>query len=77
MKVKDFIEHVNKYNNYEVLSDSGWECDPTDIEGAYISENKKIIIITQSWEVKYGTNIDKYNRDYETDDFRILYNYYD
>ena len=47
MKVKDFIELVNKYNipvDCDLMSDSGWECDSTDIDGfIYLPKQNKLI----------------------------------
>lgn len=41
---------INKYNipkNVHLLSDSGWECDATEMCGVYYNEKQNVIIFTQ------------------------------
>lgn len=41
---------INKYNipkNVRLMSDSGWECDATDMDGVFYNKDKNIIIFTQ------------------------------
>lgn len=33
--------------NVLLLSDSGWECDPTDMDGVYYDEEENTLIFTQ------------------------------
>lgn len=30
-----------------LMSDSGWECDPTEMDGVYYNEGKNLIVFTQ------------------------------
>ena len=44
----------------ELYSDSGWECDPTFVDGIYYSEEKKAAVFVQDepedWEVWKGND---------------------
>ena len=66
MNVSTFIEYIKEYNEYEILSDSGWECYETDIDAALISHKNKKIILVQS------INYDDINEQYD-DSYEILY----
>lgn len=37
----------------KIQSDSGWECDPTDMDGVYYNEKEGLIIFTQDDSIKY------------------------
>lgn len=44
---------ITKYNiphNVRFMSDSGWECDATDMRGIYYCAEKNIIIFTQGYD---------------------------
>ena len=44
---------ITKYNiphNVRLMSDSGWECDATDMCGVYYCAEKNIIIFTQEYD---------------------------
>ena len=43
-----------------LMSDSGWECDATDMDGVFYSKERNTVFITQgSWsDVAYGYNND-------------------
>jgi hypothetical protein len=50
---------INKYkipHNVRLQSDSGWECNETDMCGIYYNKEKNIIIFTQTF--------DKFEREY-------------
>lgn len=34
-------------------SDSGWECDPTDMDRIYYNRNENLLIFTQEIDTKY------------------------
>lgn len=40
--------------NVRLESDSGWECDPTDMNGVYYNKDTNTIVFTQN--IKYGYN---------------------
>ena len=51
---------INKYNipkNVHLLSDSGWECDETEMCGVYYNKKQNIIIFTQ-----YISEYEKYDK---------------
>lgn len=47
-KLSKIIEVNNIPKNVELLSDSGWECDPTQMDGVYYNARMNRIIFTQS-----------------------------
>lgn len=56
---------INKYNipkNVHLLSDSGWECDATEMCGVYYNEEQNVIIFTQ--EISKYERYDKRNENY-------------
>lgn len=56
---------INKYNipkNVHLLSDSGWECDATEMCGVYYNEEQNVIIFTQ--EISKYERYDKRNKNY-------------
>lgn len=68
MTVKELIKRIKPYKDYIIMSDSGWECFQTDIEGAYINnDNKTIILVQEIYDIdgydmrrareKYGENV--------------------
>ena len=57
MTVKEFIKIISPYQDYKIMSDSGWECDATEIDGAIISHKDKIIVLKQNGvDVYYELN---------------------
>lgn len=66
----DILQKVIKENkiptNVQLVSDSGWECDATEIDGAYYNKAENKIVFTQQpwsgnnyqtspdWERIYG-----------------------
>lgn len=61
-KLKELIEKYNIPSNVKLLSDSGWECDETEMDGVYYNQEENHIIFTQEFS-KY----EKYSnrRDYK------------
>jgi hypothetical protein len=49
-KLKEIIEKNNIPENVKLQSDSGWECDPTDMDGIFYNTSENKIIFTQGWE---------------------------
>ena len=50
MKLNKLLELINKHNihdNVLLRSDSGWECDATDMDGAYYNRKLNVIVFTQ------------------------------
>lgn len=52
-----------------VVSNSGWECDPTDIGGIYYCKERKEVHLTQGGDYGYHP----YN--YENFEFECVYNF--
>lgn len=59
-KLRKIIELNNIPQNVELLSDSGWECDDTPMDGVYYNAILNHIIFTQSCS-KY----ERYDKDYK------------
>ena len=61
-KLKEMIEKYNIPSNVKLLSDSGWECDETEMDGVFYNEVENHIVFTQYYEQS-----DKYlyNKDYQ------------
>lgn len=54
---------INKYNipkNVHLLSDSGWECDATEMCGVYYNKAQNTIVFTQ--KISEYENYDKRNK---------------
>lgn len=49
-KLKELIKKYNIPSNVKLLSDSGWECDPTEMDGVFYNEKENHIIFTQEFE---------------------------
>ena len=52
-KLKELIEKHNIPSNVELLSDSGWECNETDMDGVFYNQKENHIIFTQQFEYSY------------------------
>lgn len=70
----ELLEQVLRENNIpkdaHFLSDSGWECDPTEMDGIFYNKQNNLIVFTQSgiyedyesledWEILYSPGIIK------------------
>ena len=59
-ELKELIKEHNIPDDTLMLSDSGWECDATDMDGVYYNAEKKILIFTQQcsefedWDKRCG-----------------------
>ena len=50
MKLNNLLKLINKHNindNVLLRSDSGWECDATDMDGVYYNRKLNVIVFTQ------------------------------
>lgn len=45
--LQNLIEKYNIPSNVKLLSDSGWECDATEMDGIWYNREQNIIIFTQ------------------------------
>lgn len=53
MKLKELYEIIKKNSIPEdaiLLSDSGWECSATDMDGIYYNKKENIIVFTQEFD---------------------------
>ena len=56
MTIEKLEEIMTKHNipkNVKIMSDSGWECDPTDMDGVWYNKNLNLIIFTQHYYKYY------------------------
>jgi len=51
-QLSNIIINNNIPTNVRLMSDSGWECDPTDMNGIYYNRKNNIMVFTQgfSWD---------------------------
>lgn len=54
------MEKNNVHYNAKIMSDSGWECGPSDCDGVYYNRTENIIMICQG-----DTGNDRYYREHE------------
>lgn len=67
--LNNIIEENNIPKNVHLLSDSGWECNETEMDGVFYNRNENKLVITQDgsyydrawfrkdgWELLYGIN---------------------
>lgn len=65
----DLLQHIIVKNNIpmdvKLMSDSGWECNATDMNAIYYNEEKNLIIFTQTTD-----ELNDYN---DSDDWMCIY----
>lgn len=61
------IEENNIPEDVTLMSDSGWECDATDMDGIYYNSESNIIVFTQ-----YASEYNSYHKDSE---WKMIYSY--
>ena len=59
----NIFKQNNIPNDAILMSDSGWECCATDMDGVYYNKLKNIVVFTQE--------ISKYNRYYGSNDWIV------
>lgn len=62
-RLKELIEKYYIPSNVKLLSDSGWECDETEMDGVFYNEKENHIIFTQSFDLANNKYIE--NKDYK------------
>lgn len=70
MTIGEFSKLIKDNNIPEdarMLSDSGWECGPSNMDGVYYNERKNEIVITQ-----LGNKYDSY---YGKDGWNLIHSY--
>lgn len=50
-KLKELIEKHNIPSNVKLLSDSGWECYETEMNGVFYNEKENHIVFTQEFHL--------------------------
>ena len=63
--LKQICEKHNIPDDVTLMSDSGWECDSTHMDGVYYNEKDNVIVFTQ-----YPTSYDYY---FKEPDWKLLY----
>ena len=48
-ELNKLIKDNNIPYDVKLLSDSGWECDPTDIDGVYYNRKENHLVFTQTY----------------------------
>lgn len=61
-EVKRIFEQNNIPDSAKLMSDSGWECDATDMDGIFYSRAKNVVVFTQDYN----------NRDYSAPAWECL-----
>ncbi len=64
-KLAQILKEHNIPEDTVMLSDSGWECSATDMDGVYYNEERQEIVFTQSG--------DKYEYYYSKSEWKLLY----
>ena len=64
-KLSKLIEKYKIPKEVHLLSDSGWECSETEMEGVYYNEKENVIVFTQ--EISEYEKYDKRNERYVGD----------
>ena len=62
-KLSKLIDKYNIPKNVHLLSDSGWECDETEMCGVYYNEKENKIVFTQS--INEYSKYDKRSKNHE------------
>lgn len=62
--LKQLLEKYNIPDDAKLMSDSGWECDATNMDGVYYNSKKNIIVFTQ--------NISEYDDYFNDPDWKTL-----
>ena len=53
-KLQEIVTKNSIPKDVKLMSDSGWECCETDMDGVYYSKSKNTIIFTQDGELMVG-----------------------
>lgn len=64
-KLIKVLEERNIPKDVEIMSDSGWECGPSEIDMVYYNPETKILMLTRRWG-----NYHTYKKD---DDWMLIY----
>lgn len=52
-KLEEIMTEHNIPKNVKIMSDSGWECDPTNMDGVWYNSELNLIIFTQNYDKNY------------------------
>lgn len=66
MTIEKLEEIITKHNipkNVKIMSDSGWECDPTEIDGVWYNSKLNLIIFTQEYHEYYARDLRNYGNE--------------
>jgi hypothetical protein len=71
-KLKEILEKNNIPDNAILMSDSGWECDATDMNGIYYNKEKNIVVFTQGYDEYNPKNHHRFTSDFRKG-YEVLY----
>lgn len=66
-KLEEIMTEYDIPKNVKIMSDSGWECDPTDMDGVWYNSELNLIIFTQNYSELYIKLLCCKNHCYEED----------
>ena len=69
-KLCDLFEKCHIPSDVRLLSDSGWECGATDMDGVFYNEKKKAIVFTQGMSFENARPDQAYASD---SDWELIY----
>ena len=62
--LSEVIRENNIPEDVKLVSDSGWECDATDMDGIYYNQEYNTLVFTQGFERDSYNDIDGWKRLY-------------
>ena len=72
-QLNDIIQQYNIPEDCRLMSDSGWECDPTYMDAAFYSKKYNTIIFTQA--MRYEESYRKDPNFVENEAYRFYFRY--
>ena len=66
-KLEEIMTEYDIPKNVKIMSDSGWECDPTDMDGIWYNSELNLIIFTQHYYKFYVEDLGRKNYGNEED----------
>lgn len=65
-QLSEIMKEHNIPSDVRLMSDSGWECDATDMDGIFYNKAENILVFTQNG------NVNHMDEHYYTDDWKLL-----
>lgn len=70
-ELKYILDKYNIPDDVHFLSNSGWECSETEMDGVYYKPNKNEVWFGQAW------CLNEVEKEYKNNGFQVLYPFYD